>query len=275
MYNQGLITLIDYDVYGWDAWYLLYGAQRGTRVGWFQANPHEILSPEILSPDSNPPSVSVLLRGQRDARLLVAPPEIGMSGYYGVGTGSALPFRTCSRWVVGAQVSDAKLATILGIFDYVTFNDRAYVLTNYGVEGQHFQWEGVPFDSRIAQTPNQSWRAYNNASEWVFSTFITTPQSDVFRLGHNHLAWFSSSFAGRRAVIPPHREDVFGTFTLYYAALQEQFGEGLSRVRQEFFISAIRGNIDIEASWDAYLDDLRLNGLDQFLALVEQFPIVD
>ena len=88
------------------------------------------------------------------------------------------------------------------------------------------------------------------------------------------IANYSTSDTGRWAVIPPYREDIYGEFTERYLELTERYGEELMRIRERFYLQAIGGQIDIESEWSRYLDELNENGLQQFLALVEQFPTV-
>jgi len=214
-----------------------------------------------------------LLEELPDARLLVTPPGIGPFGDSGFGVRSPSSFNQSTTWVVGAQVSDDELAIILEIFDYVSFDREAYVMVNFGFEGEHFEWEGAPFESRIVQSREGVLSAYESGAD-VFNTGMHSKEGRVYRFGNNALTRHSSSDAGRQAVILPYREDIHGDFTQQYAELTEQYGEELMRIRERFFLLAIRGQIDIEAEWDAYIDELNENGLQQFLALVEQFPVV-
>jgi len=234
-------------------------------TGWFQAFMVDLMSPTGM--------ISWLLELEPDARLLVAPPEVGFSGDSGVATRSASPFHPSFTWVVSAQVSDDELATILEIFDYVSFDHEAYLMVNFGFEGEHFEWEGAPFESRIIQSNDDVERAYENGA-FIFSTGMHNPAGMVYRIGNNALTRHSTSEAGRRAIIFPYREDIYGEFATQYAELTERYGEELMRIRERFFLLAMGGQIDIEAEWQSYIDELNENGLQQFLTLVEQFPVV-
>jgi len=265
MYGEGLFTSPNQRVELWQYETLRYGIWQRIPTGWFQADLTYLMNPAGV--------ISWLLELQPDAKLLVAPPEVGLSGASGIGARSTSPLSSSYGWVIGVHVSDDELATILTIFDYVSFDHEAYVMVNFGLEGEHFEWEGTPFDSKIIQSREDAIRA-NESGAAIFSTSMHTPEGMVYRLGNNALTRHSSSDAGRQAVILPYREDIHGDFTRQYSELTKQYGEGLMRIRERFFLLAIRGQIDIEAEWDAYIDELNENGLRQFLALVQHFPVV-
>ena len=231
-------------------------------VVWFQSAKELSFLNSILSNVSDMPG----------GKFLITPPEVGPLGHSGAGINSTSVFAQCYTWVIGSQVSDDELAAILEVFDYVTFDISAYVMTNFGIEGQHFEWEGEPFASRIIQNDRQLQEAYTAYGARVFDTGMRLPDMDVFRHTDNALTQFAASEAGRRLIIPPYREDFHGDFAQRYAELTERYGETLMRIRSEFLFSAIRGEIDTETEWYAYIDELHANGLSQFLALIRAYP---
>ena len=176
-------------------------------------------------------------------------------------------------WVIGAHVSDEKLAAILRIFDYVSFDTEAYVLAAYGLVGPHFLWEGEPYNSRILDAHGRRARGFANGTHVLFTLFRFA-ETNVFYFGDNALTRHSSGPLGRDAIIRPYRQDIFGDFTAQYATLTARYGRNLLWIRQNFFSAAIGGEIDIDLMWDWYIDELNDNGLQQFLELVEQFPVV-
>jgi len=265
MYGERRFTSPNQRVQPWQYETLRYGIWQRHPTGWFQANLGSLIAAEGMVP--------WLLELQPEARLLVMPPEIGPFGDSGAGIRSMSPFNSFETWVIGSQTTDEELAVILEIFDYVTFDINAYVMVNFGIEGEHFEWEGTPFDSRAMQIINDAMIAYNSGVH-VFGTRMFLPERGVMFNGDNVLTRYSTSDAGRQAVILPYREDIYGEFTRQYAELTERYGEELMRIRERFFLLAIRGQIDIEAEWDAYIDELNESGLQQFLALVQHFPVV-
>ena len=234
------------------------------RTGWFQINFNSVMAEVGILP---------WLIESQGARFLITPPEIGQFGDSGIGISSVLPFDPTLTWMIGSQTSDEELAVILEIFDYVSFNQEAYIMANFGIEGEHFEWEGVPFGSRIIHTADDILNAYDSGA-LILGTAMSSPTGNVVRVGDNVLTRHSASDAGRREIILPYREDIHGDFALQYAELTARYGEELMRIREQFFLLAMRGQIDIDAEWDAYIEELHENGLSQFLALIQHFPVV-
>jgi len=264
MYGEGMFALpIQRGAEAWQYENIRLGLHQTMQTGWFQFH-----FAGILTDVSN---VAWVFMQWPDARLLVTPPEIGHLGDSGVGVQSALPFSPFGMWVIGSQTSDEELAVVLEIFDYVTFDRYAYAMVNYGFEGEHFEWEGIPFGSRAIISTD--FMTAHNSGVHVLSTLIPNPAGNLMRYGDNVLTRHSISTAGRHVILP-YREDIHGDFALQYAELTERYGEDLMRIREEFFLLAIRGEIDIEAEWQSYIDELNANGLPQFLALVAHFPVV-
>jgi len=264
MYGERIFISPNQRTAAWQYESLRLGAWQSIQTGWFQANLGSLVAAEGLIP--------WLLAELPSARLLVAPPEIGPFGDSGVGVRSISPFNPLEKWVISSQTTDEELSVILEIFEYVTFNMEAYVMVNYGFEGEHFEWEGVPFGSQAIQVTDFV-TAYNSGVH-VLSTVMINPAGNLVRFGDNALTRYSTSDAGRRAVILPYREDIHGDFALQYAELTERYGEELVRIRERFFLLAMRGQIDIDTEWDAYIEELHENGLSQFLALIQHFPVV-
>ena len=236
-----------------------------TPVVWFQSSIDQLLYRNH--------NLHQLIFRSLGARYLITPPEVGPFGHSGAGINSVSEFGHSYTWVIGSHVSDDELAAILEIFDYVTFDRYAYVLTNFGFEGKHFVWEGQPFESRIIPDGVATDVAHYHYGTQVFGTGVRLPERDIFLYGDNALIRFAESEAGRRFVIQPYREDMRGDFALYYSMLTERYGETLMRIREEFLFSVIRGEIDVDAEWHVYIDELHRNGLSQFLTLIAQFPV--
>jgi hypothetical protein len=88
------------------------------------------------------------------SKYLLTPPEIGPGGRQGVGyDGQPGALKVIANYLIRADVSDAKLAKILEIFDAVSFDPELYVLTRYGFEGEDFTWRGEPYNSYAEQNP--------------------------------------------------------------------------------------------------------------------------
>jgi hypothetical protein len=98
-----------------------------------------------------------LNRGSRKTQFMITPPEIGPEGRQGAYIGLAPCFvPSYDFYVINADVSDAKLAKILEMFNDLAFDPELYVRANFGYLGHDFTWSGDPFDSFINRIPGQS-----------------------------------------------------------------------------------------------------------------------
>ena len=251
-----------------DAWANPPELIRG-RIGWNVGVPSIILNyyGVIAFPNEN---VNLFLRDP-DAKLLVAPPEIGLSGmqgFYSLNTS----FLTSIKWFVSAAVTDEKLAKILQIFDALSFDPEFHVLSNYGVEGVDFTWEGEPYNSRAIQNTSRSLQESQRRGAGGLNTLNMEDGFLVYQLGNNALTQFASSPRTAQMAIRPYKEDMFGLFTDQRAELDLRFEERLRQVRQDFYYNVATGGItDVDAEWDRYIAGLYANGLSEYIALFEQF----
>ena len=82
-------------------------------------------------------------------KYLLTPPEIGRNGWQGTARTPELEPRISRLYMVGSNVSDAKLGRILEIFEALSFDPKWYLLANYGILGEEYEWTGAPMDSAI------------------------------------------------------------------------------------------------------------------------------
>lgn len=89
-----------------------------------------------------------LLAKVPDAKILLVPPEIGSDGKQYFCSSNHNPHAYSYPNFIGHRVDDEKLARILQIFDYVCFDKEAQVRFQFGIEGEHFTWQGEPLQLR-------------------------------------------------------------------------------------------------------------------------------
>jgi hypothetical protein len=242
------------------------------RVGWWTAQ--TLALGYYRAHDSH----GYVLSYDPSARLLIAPPEIGLSGQQGVGINSVLPvfFGNILQWVVHKDVTDEKLAVILGMFDDLSFNPESWVIAMHGFEGTNFEWEGEPYASRVVQSGEQYLVAFMNYGTMSLHTNVYDGKAGTTRysLGDNALTRFAQSMEARRMIITPTRHDPTGAFSAQTDALNAAYWEGILDIVQAFYWDAVSGAINIDTEWAAYLDRLNENGLPEYVDLISQFPRV-
>lgn len=240
------------------------------QVGWWCDNPGNIGMYRQTSRGT-------LFEKEPEAKLLITPPEIGASGQQGVASNTVLPFNKNSQWVISAQVSDAKLAKILSIFDELTFDPETWMVARYGFEDEDYHWEDKPYESRVLQS-QQEWLDvfYKGAYRFYTFTYDGVAGKHVYQFGNNALLTFATSDAGRRMVLPPYKEDVTGVFYEQSMEINNRLGSGaLGQAVVDFYTSAVTGQGASDDAWDAYIATLNDNGLLEGLALLEQYPTVN
>jgi len=238
------------------------------QLGWtilstFLIHNYDLALPAInnlFSPSNNP-----------DAKLLVTPPEIGLSGMQGmsVPTTSLNSLNQNLQWLVSMDVNDTKLSVILQIFDAVSFDPELFALARYGVESVDYQWEGEPYNSRVIQS-RQEWMTALSKGAFAFYTFIVdgTAGKPIYDYGSNALTEYASSPAAARLFVMPYKDDVLGKFAKHKQSLDLKYAQKLVQVKQEFYTKVVTGQIkDIDSEWDSYINDLNNNGLLEYLEL--------
>jgi hypothetical protein len=207
------------------------------------------------------------------AKYLITPPEIASSGIQGVTGQPAAKMREIQDtryWCIGAHVSDAKLARILRIWDAVSFEPDLYVLTNFGIEGEDFNWAGKPFDSPALKTDKKDEYLELFASEVLDGN----AGKYIYSFGSEVLYNFAVSERGQSMVLVPYKNEFTGEFDDERAAVEALYPfEDLRAVHDRFYDALIRGTKDIHRSWDEYMDELFAAGLAEWHKFFELLPV--
>ena len=208
--------------------------------------------------------------GNPEAKLLLTPPAIGPTGKYG-------SFAGVHSWYynffIGDKVDDEKLARILMILDWLSFDEKGKVYSLYGMPDVHFNWAGEPWNSSIRTIPQDDkaendmgfYKTVNYYDEFYLKYMVQDyrrPLVDwLFTNGGKYLNWHD-------------RVDMFNETG--YQDLKKQYLPDILAKVQEFYIEAIIGEIDIDsdAVWDDYLKTLTAMGSDRLLAALQKAPKV-
>ena len=92
---------------------------------------------------------------------------------------------------------------------------------------------------------------------------------------NNPLYLFSISSVAKAMLLPPYKEDVMGGFI---QPLSNWYAEGyrmkLEQIAADYFYDVVQGEKDMDGTWEEYLDELYLNGLSEWLEIIERYPVV-
>lgn len=216
--------------------------------------------------------------------VVILNPPIGPDGYQGVqaynpvttirSTGHALRIRR--------DVSDAKLARALQIWNYLQSDLEGWIYWYYGKPGSHFEWSGEPWASPgIRKDPKEvpAEDSYNDSTGLQFlnaPVYYTKDQTVQFLYPPALWGWWKDVFYGPKGQeLSMHfaRYDLFGETDL--RSVYEQYGEVLNTMFSEYFTSAIVGEVNTDSDWDAFVASWMKNGGDKVMAELEASPLVD
>ncbi|WP_127584237.1 ABC transporter substrate-binding protein [Paenibacillus koleovorans] len=216
-----------------------------------------------------------LITKDPNVKILLTPPPIGPNGQQGAAAYTPASDYTSSYLVIKKDVSDEKLIRILQIFDYINFDKEGLVMSRYGKEGTDFQWEGTPYKSAItpineaAKNPEQAGLGYyNHQLNTIDIMTYTTPQ-DVMKLVNDY---FFNKDKGMKLLLRPYKFDLFKETK--YGDLNTKNGAKLETVRSEYTLQAITGEINIDSTWNSYVEKWRSNGGNELMAELEKAPKV-
>jgi hypothetical protein len=210
------------------------------------------------------------------AKILYVPPEIGPEGHRigAFGEGGGITSGT-NLLMVSADVSDEKLARILYIFDSVSFDQELKIIATYGFEGENFTWAGEPFNSFVQQSfPTPSWNNTRNLlNTMIFDGYVNRIIFNQYFDSDNPVYLFSKSGAARANIVPTYRD---GSSEVVAHELGQWYADGyrdkLEQIGADYFYNVLQGLVDLESTWDDYIQELEDNGLRQYIEILEKAP---
>lgn len=225
---------------------------------------------DYTNPGLKPYFPANVIEKDPDAKILITPPEKGnmqaIGKYY---TFTTLRLAT----IIDSNVSDEKLKRILQIYNYCNFDKEGYVLTRYGIEGTHFNWEGEPYESKI------SWIDREAAMEDGISfynggiygqTYMDINYSDTVKYLSNY---FQMGDGAKYASIEPYKYDFLNLTDK--VEISKTYDTTLNTLYQEFTAKAITGEIDIDDEWDDYVKEWTESGGDKMLNEINKMTTVE
>lgn len=201
-----------------------------------------------------------------DAKLLMAPYTVGPDGtsqYRGtISTGTL--FTNGYFTYVNANVDDAKLARILQMFDDINADLEFRVLAYNGEAGVDFDWEGEPYDSTMIWLPDKTYRepAEAGLSNYVANWFLRETDKLTWRQPQRaYLEYVSENLTDQMVIYG--RYDIFNETDL--AEVLARYMPEQEVIFEKYTLEAMTGEIDIDATWGSYLEELNANGYDEII----------
>jgi hypothetical protein len=214
------------------------------------------------------------MRNNTDMKILLTPPEIGPTGMQGARSNLAWgsEMRLSVGFMISSNVSDAKLAKILEIFDAISFDPEVYVLTKYGIEGEDFTWQGEPYNSPV--DINRDSDEYTNL--FVTRTIDGNAGKHVYEFPNMQMYQYATGNAARAITRLPFKADPDNTLTdeLREIAQRHEAPAG-STLQVEYFNDIIFGRKNVATSWDEYMAAWLASGLDEILEVINRYPVTN
>ncbi|HBN83340.1 MAG TPA: hypothetical protein DDZ89_05795 [Clostridiales bacterium] len=229
--------------------------------------------------------MNYLLQSDPNARFVVGPMFSGPEGHANNKTYNIDPFGVGSWrvYMIGEQVSDAKLQRICQIQQYTLFNSyENFIRYRYGIEGVHFKWAGEPYVSTMIPTPAADLDPKYRGNLSVFQ-FIYTPSpvnefirdAEVYNNWHFR-AWMYVKDLLNKYVLHPTKyvSEVYMGTELYkeYTDLVVAHPE-INTVVNDFINRALAGEIaDFNTEWQQYISQLYSAGLEEIIDKIYNNP---
>ena len=182
----------------------------------------------------------------------------GPDGHHGTFAFSETPVSGWAR-MIGAHVDDAKLAKILQINEMLWTDIDVFTLSYCGIEGETYT---IAEDGRcefLVEKPGAHGMT-------IYAGGQAYPTWDHILLVAGQAAMDNGSMSTRahlmRNVVDPSGLDAEAE------ASDSGFDKAeVGRIAQEYYFKAIRGDVDIAATWDAYVQSMMDSGLDTITTL--------
>lgn len=216
------------------------------------------------------------------AKILVTPPPKGVDGKinytpYGI---SQFAYHT----PIGSKVNDEKLIRILMMYDYINYTDlKTYVRFNNGPEGLAYEWSGEPWKSTVVyktQDDNLKKELYKYGCNGITGFAGTSYGNGYEELFNNNkemsltVKWVAeTAWKNDYIYLPSARQDIFGETKL--GDVGKQYNAELDKIRNQFFVKAIIGDVNIDKEWDNYVKSLYDAGLQKIIDELAKAPLMD
>ena len=183
------------------------------------------------------------------------------------------------------SISDAKVARVMqildtkaGLVDFTPESIGMWAGWAYGKEGVHWNWGGEPGNSSIVRVAQEDvpaeypqrgslWTNYPNFNPRESGKFSRSPNVYTFYEEYLYTDEIWSKMAR------PYKWDSYKETDLQEVIKQR--GAALNTLASEWFAKAVTGEIDVDATWDEYVQDFMRFGGSEILAEMEKMPTWD
>lgn len=152
--------------------------------------------------------------------------------------------------VFGADTTDEEVIRIMQILENYATDRDFYMWSRYGEEGVDYTYENGVYTKLNLKRKNSE----------TFICYGPYDTSEDMTLG---LGWESGEEAYTKVTNRVYRGTGFVTATTNES--REWYGADVNTLATEYYAKAIKGDVDIDATWDAYIESLNEAGLQKIL----------
>ena len=215
--------------------------------------------------------------GMDGAATIVTKPLVGPDGSQGAvhyDTSGSGGLRVAG--FIGAHVTDERLPRILEVLDYVHYSvddPRVYVHRDFGQPGTHFEWKGEEYESQVTIYPQtevgSAGRFQHNWNSGKYPSYFkyARPAAVV-----KYWDFMLSDDGGQAFSLYPYRWDLLEETQV--GEMEIKHGTAVNTLEEEFYYKAITGQLDVDAEWDAYVQQWNDHGGAAIMAELAKAPIV-
>ena len=229
----------------------LYGASANASIDHYRLK-------EILNDDGGRCAQEYWAVNGEDSTFVYAPWPAGPDGEYGWMVGT--PVAVSESALYNASMSDEKLAVIFQILNAFATDDELYMLAFAGIEGTHYEAiEGGTIKRLMTNEELNAEGVWGARSLYGNDRCFST-------LGYDLAFYKDTSIANR---LDWFKKDQYNSYIQDAVTVvlpsNDLFGE-LNTIRDEAWVSIIRGEVSLDDGWNAYVESWYANGGEQLTA---------
>jgi len=206
----------------------------------------------------------------QNGKLLFMPTPVNNEGVGGTPNYSATNYYY--KFVVNKDVDDEKLARILEMYNYFCHTEEGWILGAYGIEGEHFEYreyiDGVGYGFTLKEGVK-----FGEKTGLKVLNYYSVAVDPKRTFGPNR-AFMNDYFREpcEEYILTTYRYDLAGETNL--AELKATYDATIKTIVQEYWYNAITGSVDIDATWDDYVDSLYDAGYDKIQEELDKAPLM-
>lgn len=241
----------------------------------------------LVSDYANAPSIAPynVLYENPDAKVLFIPPTEGAGALdaHFMG-GSDIGF-----FFVNKKVDDAKFERILRMFDWMCGTDEGYYLTNYGIEGKHYEKDSLGNIKMIYPYGDEP--AVKDEEREAFTGKLPDPEDRVWvnQFNSNYIGRFPKrDLETRIGMLHEYQltkwPALVGYYTFYGPGSQEKQNatefmrpendDAKKEAYEEYVRSALTGAVDFDTAYEKMMSVLNGMGYQEYLKVLNETMLV-